>query len=174
MPAVEADRTRTELREMFYRWGVEKGNWDIEWQEEMVGTVRRRLPGVTLRYYRQGHWQVISSFAKSTRAENLRQIYLFLDRIRIAERFGVQYQNLSFTKEIVATGAPPNAERDRKEDLLDAYDTVGASPDDPMEDIDRIYKIKVQRHHPDHGGDAERFKRLTAAYELIKKSRGQK
>ena len=62
---------------------------------------------------------------------------------------------------------------DRNQDLLEAYDFLGVKVDDPIEMVDDIYKKKANFYHPDkQGGSAEKFKRLTAAYELIKKSRG--
>ena len=82
----------------------------------------------------------------------------------------MRYEGLSFSKE-VATSA--GTERDRNQDLLEAYDFLGVKVDDPIEMVDDIYKKKANFYHPDkQGGSAEKFKRLTAAYELIKKSRG--
>ena len=72
----------------------------------------------------------------------------------------------------MATASTEASGASRKEDLLDAYDTLGVSPDDPVELVKRVYANKSQFYHPDKGGDPEKFKRLTKAYELILKSRG--
>ncbi len=60
----------------------------------------------------------------------------------------------------------------RKESILDAYAILGASPDDPAELIRDVYRRKSMFYPPDKGGDPEKFKRLTQAYELIMKNRG--
>jgi DnaJ-class molecular chaperone len=58
--------------------------------------------------------------------------------------------------------------------LIDAYDIVGASPDDPTDLVKELYRKKSTYYHPDKGGSRERFERLTKALETILKSRGDK
>jgi DnaJ-domain-containing protein 1 len=173
---VDVDRTRQDIRDMFAKWGIDKSEYEIVWQEETLATgVKRRLPGATIHYLRDNKWQTVSCFSKWDRGTNLRQLYMFLDRIRISEKVGIQYQGLSYTTEVTkSTKATSDNERDHKEDILDAYDILGASPDDPIELIKDIYRRKCMYYHPDKGGDQERFKRLQNAYELIMLSRGQK
>jgi hypothetical protein len=167
----DVETTRKDLREMFRKWDIDRTEYDVDWEQN--NSRGQRMPGAIVHYLRNGQWQTVCCYSKNTRAENLRQIFLFLDRIRISERVGVQYQGLSSSKELVAQ-QPGQVEKERKEALLDAYDIVGASPDDKFEMIESIYLKKCQFYHPDKGGDPERFKRLTAAFELIKQSRGQK
>ncbi len=173
---VDIDRTRQEIRLMFSKWGIDKSEYEIVWQEEsLTSGVRRRLLGATIHYLRDGKWQTVSCFSKWDRATNLRQLYMFLDRIRISEKVGIQYQGLSYTTEITSSQkASASSEKSRKEDLLESYDILGASPDDPIELIKDIYRKKSMYYHPDKGGDEERFKRLQSAYELVMTSRGQK
>jgi len=162
---IEVDATREDIREMFRKWGFDRSEIEILWDESKDHS---RLPGAIVRYLRQRAWQEVSCRAFPTRDQNLRQIFLFLDRVRIAEDNGVAYTGLTGSKEL----APVNNEGNRKEDLLDAYDILGASPDDPIEMIKDIYKKKSNYYHPDkQGGNAEKFKRLQTAYELICKSR---
>lgn len=176
MARVDVDRTRHDIRDMFAKWGIDPSEYEIIWQEEvLVSGVRRRLPGATIHFLRGKNWQTVSCFSKWDRATNLRQLFIFLDRIRISEKVGIQYQGLSYTTEVATTTNDSSAnERDRKEDLLDSYDILGASPDDPIELIKDIYRKKSMYYHPDKGGDAERFKRLTQAYNTVMESRGQK
>lgn len=117
---------------------------------------------------RNGTWQEVACYGFPFRAENLRQCFLLLDRLRIAEQHGVRYQGLTFTKDL----AVADTEAGRKENILDAYDILGASPDDPIELIKDVYRRKSMFYHPDKGGDGEKFKRLTQAYELVMKNRG--
>ena len=51
--------------------------------------------------------------------------------------------------------------------MADLYGTLGLAPDAALEDIKRAYRRKAREHHPDAGGDAERFKEVTHAYEVL-------
>lgn len=168
---VDIDKTRQELRANFALWKIDPSEFEIFYDEIKVqggGTIRE--PGATVRFLRQGKWQSISCGGFKTRALNLRQCLFLIERLRIAEKNGVRYEGLSFTKEVAtSTGT---SERDRKQDLLEAYDFLGVQVDDPIQMIEDIYRKKSQFYHPDKGGNAEKFKQLTVAYETIKKSRG--
>ena len=165
MPQVtDIDVTRQELRDMFRKWGIDRSETEILWETSKDG---RRLPGAIARYLRNGKWQEVSCYAFPTRARNLRQIFLFLDRVRIAENNGVAYSGLSGSKELVKMDGTSA----QKESLDEAYDILGASFDDPIGLIKDLYLRKSTYYHPDAGGDAEKFKRLTQAYELIMKSK---
>jgi len=164
---VDTDVTRAAMRDMFRKWGIDRSETEILWEETKDG---RRLPGAVVRYMRNGKWQEVSCRAFPARAQNLRQVFLFLDRVRIAEGNGIVYTGLSGSKDLTA----PDTEATRKESLLDAYDILGAAPDDPVELVKELYRKKSTYYHPDHGGDPEKFKRLTRAYELIMQSRGTK
>lgn len=168
---VDVDKTRGEIRHTFALWDIDPSEFEILWEEErdQGGRIIRR-PGARVRYMRDGQWQEIACYGFPTRSENLRQCFLLLERLRIAEQHGVQYQGLTFTKELAATG-PETA---RKESLLDAYDVLGVSPDDPVDLVKDVYKRKIMYYHPDKGGSDEKMKRLNKAYELIMQARGQK
>ena len=149
---------------MFRKWGFDRSETEILWDESRDG---RRLPGAIVRYLRNGAWQEVSCRSFPTRAQNLRQVYLFLDRVRIAEDNGVAYSGLSGSKDL----APVNNEANRKEDISEAYDILGVAPDDPIQMIKEIYLKKTTFFHPDKpGGNEEKFKRLRNAYELVCKS----
>jgi molecular chaperone DnaJ len=51
--------------------------------------------------------------------------------------------------------------------MADLYETLGLRPDAATEEIKRAYRRKAREHHPDAGGDAERFKEVTRAYEVL-------
>ena len=166
---VAVDQTRRDIRHTFALWDIDPSEFEILWEEERSGTGKViRRPGARVRYMRNSQWQEIACYGFPTRAENLRQCFLLLERLRIAEQHGVQYQGLTFTREL----APTDTEAIRKESILDAYDILGVSPDDPVDLIKSVYQRKSMFYHPDKGGDPEKFKRLTRAYELIMKSRG--
>jgi len=47
------------------------------------------------------------------------------------------------------------------------YDILGVQPTTSNEEIKRAYRKLSLKHHPDRGGDEEKFKELSAAYEQI-------
>ena len=49
----------------------------------------------------------------------------------------------------------------------DPYRTLGLDRSASQDDIRRAYKKRAAKAHPDHGGDAEEFKRLAAAYATL-------
>ena len=157
----DTSTTMRDLRHMF-------GKWDVEMWEPIPD--QQRAPGVTLRYYRAGSWQQVHCDAFPTRAQNLRQVYLLLDRLRIAEKNGVSYTGLTSTRELVK--ASPEGES--KTRLQDAYFVLGVTPGDSMELIKVIYQKKASFYHPDHGGDNDKFVQLQKAYETICEARGVK
>lgn len=166
---VDVDKTRREIRHTFSLWDIDPSEFEIIWEEDRsTGRILRR-PGATVRYMRGGNWQEVACFGFPSRQENLRQCFLLLERLRIAEQHGVQYQGLTFTTEMATT----TGESARKESLMDAYDVLGVSPDDPVDLIKDVYRRKSMYYHPDKGGTDEKFKRLNKAYELIMKGRGQ-
>jgi len=161
MKRVTTEQTMRELRAMFNKWDVEM--WEPIPDKE-------RAPGVTVRYLRVGAWQQAHCNAFPMRDQNLRQIYLLLDRLRIAEKNGVSYTGLTSTKDLVASSPEGQA----KTKLQDAYFILGVTPSDPMELIKQVYQRKATFYHPDHGGDKGKFIQLQQAYEAICQAQGVK
>jgi len=63
--------------------------------------------------------------------------------------------------ELVATAAQT------KESFEEACAVLGIEPEASLEEIKRVFAVRVQFVHPDKGGDPERFKPLQEAYEHI-------
>ena len=167
--SVDVDQTRREIRHTFSLWDIDPSEFEILWEEDRSTGRIIRKPGARVRYMRNGEWQEVGCFGFPNRAENLRQCFFLLERLRIAEQHGVQYQGLTFTKDLATT----TGEAARRESLMDAFDTLGASFDDPTELVKDIFRRKSMYYHPDKGGTDEKFKRLDEAYKLIMKSRGE-
>jgi molecular chaperone DnaJ len=51
--------------------------------------------------------------------------------------------------------------------MADLYAVLGLRPDATPEEIKRAYRARAREHHPDAGGDADRFKEVTHAYEVL-------
>jgi len=47
------------------------------------------------------------------------------------------------------------------------YEELELQPNCSQEDIKQQYRTLAHQHHPDRGGDAERFKRISLAYEVL-------
>ena len=169
---VDAGRTRNDLRHMFDMWGIDSFSILRE-QEEYIGGRMKRGNGCTVSYVRKGIEQTVFCNHHIDYAENIRSIFLFMDRVRIAEKSGISYQGLSSTKDLVKSTSP-TAKTEEAESLDDAYDVLGAKTDDSTEMVKKIYLQKSQFYHPDkQGGDESKFKRVRSAYETIMKSRGE-
>jgi len=160
------DRTLVDLRDCFRKWQIDL--FEAIPKEKVDRGYRG--PGMVVNYYRADKWQHLECFAFPRKEINLRQCFLLLDRLRIAEQQGVSYAGLSSTTELMRT----TPEMKAHEDLMDAYGILGTSPDDPDDLIKDIYRRKVLVYHPDKGGDPNKFKSLQNAYEVICKERGIK
>ena len=51
------------------------------------------------------------------------------------------------------------------------YSILGTQPTDSCADIKRAYFKLARTHHPDKGGDPEKFKEITKAYEILSDER---
>ena len=52
--------------------------------------------------------------------------------------------------------------------MKDPYSVLGVSRDADSEDVKEAYREKAKKHHPDRGGDEEKFKEVQDAYEKIR------
>ena len=163
---VTIDRTITDLRDCFRKWDIDL--FEAVPKEKVDRGYRG--PGMVVNYFRADKWQHLECYAFPRKEINLRQCFLLLDRLRIAEQQGVSYAGLSSTTELVR--ATP--EMKAHDELMESYGILGASPDDPDVLIKDIYRRKATFYHPDKGGDENKFKRLQKAYEVICKARGIK
>ncbi len=51
--------------------------------------------------------------------------------------------------------------------MRDYYDILGVSKNAPVEEIKRAYRKLALEHHPDRGGDQEKFKEINEAYQVL-------
>ena len=50
---------------------------------------------------------------------------------------------------------------------MDPYKILGVSSSAPPAEIKKAYRKLVLKHHPDHGGDEEEFKKINEAYSIL-------
>lgn len=60
-----------------------------------------------------------------------------------------------------------------KGDLDLCYRLLGVSSTAHWDEVERAYRLKAKKHHPDLGGDEDAMRTLNEAYTRIKKSRGR-
>ena len=50
---------------------------------------------------------------------------------------------------------------------MDPYKTLGVSEDTDQKEIKKAYRKLAAQHHPDRGGDEEKFKEVAEAYSIL-------
>lgn len=154
--------TLADLRRLFKEWGVED-------YEPIPGEDGRSY---AVRYLRGGVWMEIRSRLQPTKAHNLRVVYQVIHYLKLWGERGVEglAQGVAFVGGLV-----PVKPGGRDESFDEACAVLGVEPTVSMAEIEKVWRAKISFAHPDaKGGDADRFKRLQKAYELICKVKGQK
>ena len=68
-------------------------------------------------------------------------------------------------------GDPPGEPPASLPELDLAYKLLGLAPSAPWSEVEKAYRQKAKRHHPDLGGDADAMRALNDAYAAIKQAR---
>ena len=133
-------------------------------------------PGVVARFERGGTQYAIPCDRWDNPRDNAQAIARYIDAKRAIERYGVATIESEFktaelppadetstegtsTEEPIATPAPPAS--DPPHEVLDV------SPDAPAAVVRGAFRALANKHHPDHGGSDEAFKRLVEAKEAM-------
>lgn len=108
--------------------------------------------------------------------DNVRAIALGLEALRRVDRYGITQSDEQYRGwQALPPGTPMPAARMTVEDaarlLCDStMVTIGEDWHDVVagrSSIRDLYREAIKTHHPDHGGDAEMFRRLTEARDLL-------
>lgn len=51
--------------------------------------------------------------------------------------------------------------------MNDPYETLGVARDASIDDIKKAFRKLSHQHHPDKGGDAQKFQEINAAYQIL-------
>ncbi|KKM69235.1 hypothetical protein LCGC14_1452850 [marine sediment metagenome] len=157
-------QTLADLRKVFSAWAIE--DWEPVPMEQG--------PGYKVRYYRNKTWTEVGSFNQPTKSMNLRVCFQVVDNLRRWEARGVTglIQTGGGSSAAFMGGALVATNDIERESYEEACATLGVEAGASVEEIKRVFQVKVQFAHPDKGGDPERFKRLNKAYEYILKVKG--
>lgn len=153
--------TLTELRELFKKQEIE----DFESIPAATGL------GYSVRYLRGSNWTEIGSTLQPSKADNLRVCFQVIDNMFRWEKRGVSglVKGTSFIGGALVVTVKAN----ERESFDEACGVLGIEPSASGEEIKRIFQVKAQYVHADHGGSDERMKRLQKAYDLVMKVKGQ-
>ena len=151
-------QTLADLRKLFR-------DWDIEDWEPIPGKDGRSY---SVRFLKVGQWMDISSQLQPTKAMNLRVCYQVIMYLKLWENRGVT----GVAKGVTFVGGLVPTKGTDQEDFEQSCAVLGVEPSASLEEVEKVYRVKVQFAHPDKGGEADRFKRIQKAYEYIRKVKG--
>lgn len=108
---------------------------------------------------------------------NIRACALALEALRAVDRYGVSGRGEQYRGWNAIATKPAEMTRDQAAEFLalwaaDLRFTAAALLLDPAL-VGRAWKVAAQRTHPDAGGDADTFSRLTLARELLEREAGR-
>ena len=149
-------QTKSDLIVCFERWGVTVYN---VWPARIADA--RSDPRVIVEFkHPKGNTVSLTMENQLTAQDNLRVLYLALDAMRLNEKRGIG----DVLGEAYLQLAAP-------EQYRDPYEVLGIRSDALATIIEASYKALAKVHHPDVGGDPDKFKEIQDAYERIKKER---
>lgn len=100
------------------------------------------------------------------------ELLIFAGVVAALSALGLWPQVVQALRELRGQPGPADTSSpQRDEDIAYAYRLLGVSPGASWEEIERAYRTKAQKHHPDHGGDGDIMRTLNEAYGAIKKLR---
>ncbi len=148
--------TKRQLQDTFRMWGVPAYNI---WPARIADA--RSDPRVIVEFtHPKGNTVSLTMEEQLTAPDNLRVLFLALDAMRLNEKRGIGDVLGEAYLQLAAS-----------EQARDPYEILGIRPDTPAEVMEASYKALAKVHHPDKGGDADKFKEIQDAYERITKER---
>lgn len=155
-------QTLADLRRLFNDWGIE------EWEPLPHKDGR----SYSVRYLKAGNWIEINSELQPTKAMNLRVCYQVIKFLKLWENRGVT----GIARGVTFVGGLVPVRDEATDTFEESCAILGVEPDASWEEIERVYRIKVQYAHPDtkRGEEqkkqaSERFKRIQRAYEYLQR-----
>lgn len=156
--------TIKDLETTFDKWGV-GDYWKVEPWKAPKSRAAFQMPNdrlVTLTFTLFGRDITLSTFAQNRAVDNLRALYLAVERMRMIEVAGVQ----DLVQAAYAQLPAPKTD--------DPYDVLGVSKNWDLDAIEIHWKNLMKTVHPDTAGDAGsdlQAQRYNAAVAAIRKER---
>lgn len=165
---VESNKCRRELMDELRRLGasnvVISSDVPVRQDGSPYADAARRIirnPGVALYFTLNGRQMVMARDKFERVEDNLRSIGLAIEAIRAVERHGgATMMERAFAG--FAALPPPRS----------PFDVLGVPPTASIDDIERAFKTKARRAHPDAGGSTALMAELNAARDQALKMRG--
>lgn len=123
---------------------------------------------VTLTFKMDGEWIELAchkfTWGRDAPAKNIRALVGALDAFRLADERGIANFRAKIVQGFKALpgGIPAAAPQAR-----DPNAVLGVAPDAPLEVKKAAWRALIQIHHPDHNGDAGKFKEIQEAAEKL-------
>lgn len=154
--------TQGELAIEFEKWGIT--DWDTNYPRGA------RLEGhnqgeadrtVTLTYKKDGKTVLLTMSKQDRAVDNLRVLFLAIESMRMNERRGIGEVLQAAYAQLQAP------------EVFNPYEVLGIFSSSDLDTAEAVYRNMASKYHPDvkPSGDAEKFKNITKAIELIRKEK---
>jgi hypothetical protein len=160
-------QTLDDLAETFRKWRIAK--WSVEpanpGRKAANKHQNQHERTVTLRFTRSGGETVLVSRDQDRAVDNLRALYLAVERMRLIDAAGLTdivrqaYAQLPAPQAAAALPRSP-------------YAVLGVQPDAPLTVCEAAWKARLKSVHPDAGGTDAQAVAVNAAMDAIRKERG--
>ena len=146
--------TIKDLRSLFSRMGV------TEWYPVPDSD----SAGYSVRFQLNGKWIPVHSGMQPTREGNCRMCYRAVRSFWEMQVRGITGMVAQMVRE---SGLVISNNHNNDSDV--SYAILGLTPTATKKEVESAYRSKAMKAHPDHGGDADYFKAVQAAYESLGK-----
>ncbi len=151
--------TRREIAEEFRKWNPRYGEPIIE-TYDFPPPAEVGASEAMVRFVLRGKPITVQCSSQYGYRDNLRCCFYAIAGMRMNEVRGIADTMANAYLQLAA----PERQRD-------PYEVLGIRPDTPETVMEASYKALAKVHHPDKGGDPEKFKEIRDAYERITKER---
>jgi hypothetical protein len=119
-------------------------------------------PGVVVRFTKDGEQLAAACDRWDNPRDNAQDLYHYLHETRMQEQRGTVTAESEYEKLRLPSGDEETVAGDQP-----AHVVLGVDPDAPEAVVRGTARSLKAQHHPDRGGDRDRFKRIVAAEEVM-------
>lgn len=164
-------QTNDELADTFAKWGVGPRAWRVlairaPFRPSGFYPVHERRVTIEFLHPTSKKMITITKDDQARPEDNLRLIYIGLERLRMIEKAGLS----DIVREALLQIDAPTGPQARPK--RSPYEIMEISPSASMTIVEAAYRAKAKELHPDRGGDADSMRELNEAFEAVKAERG--